>query len=182
MPRLHSGAAIDRPEVTQLTLPPIPEVVWQQPQETHLTNIQNTLPNETKKDTHSPKPKNDVDAQTSPIKETSSQRSGSDTESLLENQTRSIPVQCPNDSKKQQKEIQRDETDLTTYDNGDDNISLPEITASQIEERLVRDDITNELYMPLSSTIVLKRKKEMLYVPLVFKNGLTTDARVDSRQ
>ena len=33
--------------------------------------------------------------------------------------------------------------------------------------------------MPLSSTIVLKRKKEMLYVPLDFKNGLTMDAVVD---
>ena len=69
---------------------------------------------------------------------------------------------------------------MTTYDNGDDNISLPEITTSQIEEQLVRDDITNELYMSLPSTIVLKRKKEMLYVPLDFKNGLTIDAIVDS--
>ena len=60
---------------------------------------------------------------------------------------------------------------MTTYDNGDDNISAPEITTSQIEERLVRDDITNELYMPLSSTIVLKRKKEMLYVPHDIENG-----------
>ena len=56
---------------------------------------------------------------------------------------------------------------------------LPKKT-SQIEEQLVRDDITNELYMPLSSTIVLKRKKEMLYVPLDFENGLTIDALVDS--
>ena len=40
--------------------------------------------------------------------------------------------------------------------------------------------MTNELYMPLSSTIVLKRKKEMLYVPLDFENGLTIDALVDS--
>ena len=69
---------------------------------------------------------------------------------------------------------------MTTYDNGDDNISPPEITTSQIEERLVRDDITNELYMPLSSTIVLKRKKEMMYVPLDFENGLTKDALFDS--
>ena len=180
MPRLHSGTAIDRPEVTELTLPPIPEVVWQQPLETHLINIHNNLPNETHKDTHSRKQKNDVVAQTSPIKETSNQVPGSDTESLLENQTRSIPVQCPNDSKKQQNEIQRDETDLTTYGNGDDNISPPEITASQIEERLVRDDITNELYMPLSSIIFLKPKREMLYVPLDFKNDLTIDALVDS--
>ena len=34
--------------------------------------------------------------------------------------------------------------------------------------------------MPLSSTIVLKRKKELLYVPLDFENGLTIDALVDS--
>ena len=44
----------------------------------------------------------------------------------------------------------------------------------------MRDDITNELYIPLSSTIVLKRKKEMLYIPLDFENGLTIDALVES--
>ena len=180
MPRLHCGAAIDRPEVTHLTLPPIPEVFWQQSQETYLNNIHNDLTNEAPKDTHRPKQKNDVEAKTSPIKETSSQVSGSHTESLLENQTRSIPVQCPNDSKKQQNEIQRNEIGLTTYGNGDDNISPPKITTSQFQEQLVRDDITNELYMPLSSTIVLKRKKEMFYVPLDFENGLTIDALVDS--
>ena len=180
MPRLHSGAANDRPEATHLTLPPIPEVVWQQPQETYLNNIYNDLTNETQNDIHTPKQKNDVGAQTSPIKETSSQKSGSDTESPLDNQTRSIPVKCPDDSKKQQDEILRNEIGLTTYDNGDDNISPLEITTSQIQAQLVRDDITNELYMPLSSTIVLKRKKEMLYVPLDFKNGLTIDALVDS--
>ena len=180
MPRLHSGAAIDRPDATHLTLPPILEVVWQQPLQTHLKNIHNDLTNENHNDTHTPKQKNDVEAQTSPIKETSSQKSGSDRESLLENQTRSIPVPCPNESKKQQNVIQRDEAGLITYDNGHDNISPPEITTSQIQEQLVRDENTNELYMPLSSTIVLKRKKEMLYVPLDFENGLTIDALVDS--
>ena len=70
---------------------------------------------------------------------------------------------------------------MTTSDNGDDNFSPPpEITTSQNQEQFVRDDITNELYMPLSSTIVLKRKKEMLYVPLDFENGLTIDAFFDS--
>ena len=64
---------------------------------------------------------------------------------------------------------------ITANDNGDVNFSPPKITFSQIEEQLVRDDITNELYMPLSSTIALKRKKEMLYVPHDFKNGLTLD-------
>ena len=62
MPGLHSGAATDRPEVAHLTLPPIPEVVWQQPQETHLINMHNDLTNEAHKDTHSPKQKNDVEA------------------------------------------------------------------------------------------------------------------------
>ena len=140
------------------------------------------MSNETPKDTYIPECKqgNDVEAQTSPIKETTSQVSGSDTESLLENETRNIPVRCLNDSKKQQNEIQRNETDMTIYDNGDDNIYRPESTTSQIEEQLVRDVITNELYMPLSSIIVLKRKKEMLFVPLDFENGLTIDALVDS--
>ena len=180
MPRLHSGAANDRPEATHLTLPPIPEVVWQQPQETNLNNIYNDLTNEIQNDTHTPKQKNDVGAQTSPIKETSSQKSGSDTESPLDNPARSLLVECPNDSKKQQNEIQPNEIGLIAYGNGDDIISPPEITTSQIQEQLVRDDTTNELYMPLSSTIVLKRKREMLYVPLDFDNGLTIDALVDS--
>ena len=180
MPRLHSRAATDRPEVTHSTLPPIPKVVCQHPQETQLTTIHNNFTNETHKDTPMPKQKNDVEAQTSPIKETSSQESGSDTESSLDNQTRSIPVQCPNDSNKQQNEIQRNEVGLITYGNADDTISPPELTTSQIQKQLVRDDITNELYMPLSSTIVLKRKNEMLYFPLDFENGLTIDALVDS--
>ena len=157
MLRFNSGAAIDRPEVTHLTLPPVPEVVWKQPQETHLTNIHNVLTNETQKNTHvlEFKQRKYVEAQKLPIKKTSSEISGSHTESLLENQTRSSPVQWPNDPKEQQNEIQRNQTDIATHDNGDDNISPPEITTSQIEERLVRDDSTNELYMPLSSTLVL---------------------------
>ena len=69
---------------------------------------------------------------------------------------------------------------MATYDNGEDNISFPKVTTSQIEQRLVRDHITNEFYMPLSSTIVLKRKKEMLYVALDFEKGSTVDSLVDS--
>ena len=108
------------------------------------------------------KQKNDVQSQTSPMKETSSQVSGPCSEPLLEHPTGSTSVHWPNDSNKHQNEIQRNEIDMTTYDNGDDNISLPVITFSQIEERLVSDDNTNELYMPLSSTIVLKRKKSCM--------------------
>ena len=66
-----------------------------------------------------------------------------------------------NDSTKPSSQIQKkNEIDMTICDSGDDNISPPAITISQIEEQLVRDDNTNELYMPLSSTIVLKRKKK----------------------
>ena len=44
----------------------------------------------------------------------------------------------------------------------------------------MRDEQTNELYLPLTSTVVLKRKQEMLYVPLDFENNHTVDALVDS--
>ena len=43
----------------------------------------------------------------------------------------------------------------------------------------MKDDRTNELYMPLSSTIPETKKKERLYVPLDFDNGLTIVALVD---
>ena len=36
----------------------------------------------------------------------------------------------------------------------------------------MRDNQTNEVYLPLTSTVVLKRKQEMLYVPLGFENNL----------
>ena len=182
MPRLHSGASTDRPETTHLKLPPIPEVVWQQPQETHVPNIHKTLTNETQKHTQMPEAKHrsHVESQTSPIKETLPQVSVSSTEPLLRNQTRSSLVPSLNNSKKPVSETQRNESDIMTRDSGHDNISPPPRTISQIEEGLVRDDSTNELYMPLSSTIVLKRKKEMFYVPLDFINGLTIDALVGS--
>ena len=182
MTRLHSGAENDRPETTHITLPPIPEVIWQQPQETHVPNIFQKLTNETHKNTHMPelKQRSDVDLQRSPMKETLHQVSVSSTEPFLGNQTRSELVPSLNDSKKPNSENQRNEIDMMTCDNGDDNISPPVKTISQIEERLVRDETTNEFYMPVSSTIVLKRKKELLHVPLDFESGLTIDAPVDS--
>ena len=159
MPRLHLGAAIDRPEVTHLTLPPIPEVVWQQPQDTYIPNIYQTLTNGNHKNTHKPKSKqkSDVESQTSPMKQTSSQVSVSSTKPLPGNQTRSTLVQSLKDSKEPQPEIQRNRMNITANDIGDDHFYSHKITISQFEEQLERDDFTNELYMPLSSTIVLKR-------------------------
>ena len=67
---------------------------------------------------------------------------------------------------------------MTTPDGG--SSESPLTSFPHIEERLVRDEHTNELYLPLTSTVVLKRKQEMLYVPLEFDNNLTIDALVDS--
>ena len=88
--------------------------------------------NATKKIKH----KIDVESQTSPIRETSSQVSGLNTESLMGNQTRSTPVQCLNDSKTQQLEIQWNETDMTTYDIGDDNLSPPKKQLPKLKSHL----------------------------------------------
>ena len=52
--------------------------------------------------------------------------------------------------------------------------------APNIEEGLVRDEQTNEVYLPLTSTVGLKRTQEKLYVPLDLEKKLTVDAPVDS--
>ena len=59
--------------------------------------------------------------------------------------------------------------------------TIPPLTTSTplIEEPLVRDEQTNEVYLPLTSTIVLKRKQEMLHVPVDFQNNVTVDVLVD---
>ena len=69
---------------------------------------------------------------------------------------------------------------MTTL-NGDTTTPLPTTTTPLIEEGLVRDEQTNEINLPLTSTVVLKRKQERLYVPLDFENLLTVGALVDSR-
>ena len=43
----------------------------------------------------------------------------------------------------------------------------------------MRDEQTNEVYLPLTYTVVLKRKQELLYMPLDFENNLIADALVD---
>ena len=68
---------------------------------------------------------------------------------------------------------------MTTL-NGDTTTSLLTTATPLIEEGLVRDEQTNEVYLPLTSTVVLKRKQEMLYVLLDFENNLTVDALMDS--
>ena len=71
-------------------------------------------------------------------------------ELFLENQTRNTPVQCLSDSKKRPLEIQRNETHMTANNVGDDKILPPKKTTSQIQNTLMKDEIMNELLMPLS--------------------------------
>ena len=42
------------------------------------------------------------------------------------------------------------------------------------------DEKTDDVHLPLTSTVILKRKQEMLYVPLDSENNLTVDALLDS--
>ena len=79
---------------------------------------------------------------------------------------------CPTDNQESEKQ--------TTTFTGDTTIPLLTIATPLIEERLVRDAQTNEWYLPLTSTLVLKRKQEMLCVPLDFEDNPTIDALVDS--
>ena len=62
------------------------------------------------------------------------------------------------------------------------NTTIPPLTPTTllIGEGLVRDEQTNDVYLPLTTTVVLKRKQEKLYVTLDFANNLTVDALVDS--
>ena len=62
------------------------------------------------------KQRNEVESQTSPMKEISSPVSGSRTEPHLGNPTGSTPGQSLNDSKKPTSEIQRHEMNIRTND------------------------------------------------------------------
>ena len=106
--------------------------------------------------------------------------SGTTAEQFPGKQTVNRPVPFFNSSANCQTEIQKTDKHLKTTLKGGNNLPPVKIRTPHIEERLVRDEQTNELYLPLFSTVVLKRKK-MLCGPLYFKNGPTIDALVDSK-
>ena len=88
------------------------------------------------------------------------------TEQSLGNQTGNelVPfLECSNNSSTNN---QNTEQHVVTTPNGETTTPLLPTATPLIEERLVRDEQTNEVYLPLTSTVVLKRKQEMLYVPL----------------
>ena len=179
-PRLQSGAECDRPEINEIPkLPPITEVVRQQPTET-ITN-QNNL-NSTNIDSiiHYTQEKTTVASQTSPPRGTQPQNYVVTREQPSGNQTGNEPVPFLNCSKNCPTDFQNWEQHDTTTLSGD--ITIPPITTTTplIEGKLVRDEQTYEVHLPLTSTVVPKRKQEMLYVPLDFENNLTVNALVVS--
>ena len=97
------------------------------------------------------------------------------------NQTENELVPFLDYSKNSSTNIQKTKQHVVTTLNGD--TTTPPLTTATplIEEALVRDEQTNEVYLPLTSTVVLKRKQEMLYMPLAFENNLTVEVLVDSR-
>ena len=181
-PRLHSRAACNRLESTKVAkIPPIHEVVWQQPPETSinqqsLNNIYNDSTIQCTEETQL----TNVSSWTSPSKRIQPQNHVIATEKPPGNQTGNEPVPFFSCSNSCPTEIQESEEHKKTTFTGDTTNPPLTKTTPLIEERLVRDKQTNELYLPITSTVVLKRKQELLYVPLVFENNLKLDALVDS--
>ena len=97
------------------------------------------------------------------------------------NQTGNEPVPFLNCSKNRPNDVQNSKQHVTTKLIGDTTVLPLTTTTPVIEEGLVTDEQTNEVYLPLTSAVVLKKKQEMLYVPLDFEKNLTVDASVDSR-
>ena len=137
MPHLHSGPACDRPETNEKSkLPPIPEVVWQQPTEndTNQDNLNNITNDSTLK--------TNVSSQTSPPKGTQPQHHV-DAMEQSSGKTGNEPVpflDCPKNSSTN---TQNTEQHVVTTPNG--LTTTPPLTTATplIEEGLVRDELGN---------------------------------------
>ena len=159
MPRLFSRAAIDRPQTTKTRLPPIPEIVWPQLPDTstETSKLLITHNDPTVKITqtsHTPESQEGVgvESQTSPVKGTSPQKSGSNRELVQKKDTRSKSMPRRNSSQNSQLEIH--ETDNESTDNTVEYVSISSlaILAPQIEKMFGKNENTNELYMPRLSS------------------------------
>ena len=95
-------------------------------------------------------------------------------------QTRKEPLPFLNCTKNCPCDVRESEQQAMTIFTRNTSIPPLTITTPLIEEGLVRDQQANEVYLPLTSTVVLQRKQEMLDLPLDFKNNLTVDDLADS--
>ena len=116
---------------------------------------------QTKRNTPTPdvEQRKDTESQTSPTRRLPLQKSGFDAEPFLENETRSTRVSCLNSSQKNQTETHETKTNKTANRGGDDNNPSSTKKHQKLKKCLWGIKERNELYMPLSSTIVLRRKK-----------------------
>ena len=121
-----------------------------------------------------------VARKTSPSKGTQPQNYVDTMEQSSGNKTGNEPVSFLSCSKDFSTDNQNAEQHITTTPSKEITAPPLNTTTPLIEEALVRDEQTNELYLPITSTVILKRKQEMLYVPLDFENNHTVDALVDS--
>ena len=78
------------------------------------------------------------------------------------NPTGNEPVPFHNCSKNRPTDIQNSEQHVTTTITGDLTIPTLTTTTPLIEEGLMRNEQTEEVYVPLTSTVLLERKQETL--------------------
>ena len=166
---------------------PIFEVVWKQPPETPVNQHKldskcNEYASNTNQTTQElgNKQITDVASQASPPKGFQLQSSRTATEQFRE-KSRNEQVILLDNSNSCPTDIQDSREHIMTTRDGDSSKSPRTPVTPHIEERLVRDEKTKELYLPLTSTVVLKRKQELLNLPLDFEKNLTIDALIDSR-
>ena len=119
--------------------------------------------------------KTTVASQTSLPKGTQSKNYVVATEQPPGNQTGNEPVPFRDCFKNCLIDIQNSEQHVTTKITGDTTIPPVTRAAPLIEERLAREKQTHEVYLPFTSTVVLKRKQEMIYMPPGFQNNPTVD-------
>ena len=187
-PRRHPETSSHRPETAKTTgLSTIIEVVRQQPPETpvnhqKLDNKHTDCASNTNQPTQELENKqiSDVVNQTSPPKGFQLQSFGTAAEHFGE-KSGNEQVSFPDNSNSCPTDIQKSREYIMTTPDGDSFKSPLKSTAPHIEEKVVRDEQADKFYLPLSSTVVLKRKPQLVCVHLDFDNNLIIDALLESR-
>ena len=154
-PRSHSVVASDRPEQSETSkFPPIPECVAATLGDIYKSiQLINNTNNESKSQHTQETQKTTVASQTSPPKGIQPENYVAATEQPPGNQTGNKPVPFLNCSNNCSTDIKESEQHLITTPIGDTTIPPLTTTTPLNGEGLVRDEQTNEVYLPLTSTV-----------------------------
>ena len=168
-PLLHSGAAYDRSETTKTPkFHQFPRLSGSNPRRPLQIKTAEIILLMTRQNKILRKFQTRLASQTSPPKGTQLLNYVVATEQPPRNQTGNEPVPFLNCSNNRPTDIQNSEQHVTTTPTGD--TTYPPLTmTSLIEEGLVRDEQTNEVYLLLTSPVVLKRKQQMLLLASGFR-------------